>query len=288
MARSVLAAGCCLLAVALSACATAGGAFRLPSGPWVAEADAAGAYDEALAPCRGVTSVTAEIAVRGRAGGTKVRGRLIAGLERGGSMRLEAPAPFGAPVFVLAARANRATLWLPRAKQVVRDAPVDDVLEALTGLRRSSDDVLGLVAGCPPETVRDGTGAVGRRNGEGWLEVDLGGGATAYLRHDTRRWRLVAARGVSPAGGEAWFVSYAGYFAGLPRTITVRQDDSGSGRAGAVTELTFTVSQPEVNVPIDAAAFDLVLPPGVELLSIDDLRQAGPLADRGEAGRDGR
>ena len=135
------------LALGAAACATAA-TIRLPDGPWADEPSAAGAFESASAACRGVRTLTAELGVRGKAGRSKIRGRVLAGFERGGSLRLEAPAPFGAPVFILVSRANRATLLLPRDRRILRDVAVDDVLDAITGLRRSSDDVLALLAGC--------------------------------------------------------------------------------------------------------------------------------------------
>ena len=70
----------------------------------------------------------------GRAGGERVRGRILAGLEAGGAVRLEAVAPFGAPFFILAGRNERATLVLPRERRVFQDTGVAEVLERLTGL----------------------------------------------------------------------------------------------------------------------------------------------------------
>jgi len=277
--------GCALLALAASACAAAG-AFRVPAGPWTPDATAAAAFDEAVAACRSVRSLTAEISVRGRAGGMKVRGRVIAGFQRGGSLRLEAPAPFGAPIFVLAARRDRGTLWMPRAKQVLRDAAVEDVLEALTGLRRSSDEVLSLLCGCPPEAARAGAG--GRRHAAGWLEIGLGDGILAYLRQERGAWRFVAARSGGAGGTGAWSVSYSGFASRLPAAVSIRQEARSDGQLGPVADLTFVVSAPDVNAPIDDAAFDLAVPRGAQPVTIEDLRQAGPLADRGRGERSGR
>ena len=93
--------------------------------------------------------MTAEVAVRGQVGGSRLRGRVLAGFERGGALRLEAPAPFGAPDL----RADRAGEprhpWLPRDRRILRDAPVADLLEAIAGLRRSGDDLAGPAVGLP-------------------------------------------------------------------------------------------------------------------------------------------
>jgi hypothetical protein len=73
-------------------------------------------------------------------------------------------------------------------------------------------------------------------------------------------------------------VSYAAFASGFPAAVTIRQEaDSGA----AETALTFQVSQLETNVPIDPRAFDLIIPPDTQPLTLDELRQTGPLADRG-------
>ena len=263
------------LALGAAACATAA-TIRLPGGPWADEPSAAGAFESASAACRGVRTLTAELGVRGKAGRSKIRGRVLAGFERGGSLRLEAPAPFGAPVFILVSRANRATLLLPRDRRILRDVAVDDVLDAITGLRRSSDDVLALLAGClAADAASAGTG---QRSSGSWLRVGLTGGVTAFLASDGGRWRVAAGQGGAGAAGSAWTVSYAAFASGFPGAVTIRQE-AGSGEAE--TALTFQVSQLETNVPIDPRAFDVIIPPDTQPLTLDELRQTGPLADRG-------
>jgi hypothetical protein len=267
----------CSLALGAAACATAP-AIRLPEGPWSPDALAAEAYRSASAACGGVRTLTAEIAVRGSAGPSKVRGRVLAGFERGGALRLEAPAPFGAPIFILVSRANRATLWLPRDRRVLRDAPVEDVLDAITGLPRSSDDLLALVAGC---LTADSTAAgPGESSPGGWMMVELAGGARAFLARDGGAWRIAAGRRDAGAGRGSWSVSYAGFSSAFPSVITVRGERADGNPAGA-TALTLQVSQLETNVPIDARAFDVAVPADAQPLTLQELRQSGPLADRG-------
>jgi hypothetical protein len=268
----------CALALAASACA-AGAAFRVPEGPWIPDPSAPEAFAAASAPCRGVRTMTAELAVRGRAGAAKIRGRVIAGFERGGALRLEAPAPFGAPIFILVARSERATLWLPRQRQVLRDAPVEDVLDALTGLRRSSDDVLALLSGCLTNAASPA--AAGRRNSRGWLTVDLGDATSAFLRRDGAAWRVIAGRRDGSGPGGSWSVSYEDFASRFPGTIRVWQAPAAADASLAATSLILQVSQVEANVPIVPAAFELAVPPDSAPITIDDLRQSGPLADRG-------
>ena len=222
-------------------------------------------------------TLTAEIAVRGQAGPARIRGRVLAGFERGGALRLEAPAPFGAPIFILVSRANRATLWLPRDRRVLRDAPVENVLDAITGLPRSSDDVLALVSGCLSSDITPA--GPGQGGPGGWMMMNLAGGLQAFLARDGAGWRIAAGRRDAGPGGAAWSVSYAGFTSGFPGVVTIRQEPARG--SSAATALTFQVSQLEANVPIDARAFDVVVPSDAQPLTLDELRQSGPLADRG-------
>jgi len=271
-------ASLCVLALGAAACATAATTIRLPEGPWAPDPTAAEAFQSAAAGCQGVRTLTAEIAVRGKAGQARIRGRVLAGFERGGSLRLEAPAPFGAPMFILVSRANRATLLLPRDRRVLRDVPVEEVLGAITGLRRSSDDVLALVSGCLSADIAP----AGRGEGSpsGWMKVPLSGGITAFLARDGAAWRIAAGQREAGSGGAAWSVAYAGFASGFPGAVTIRQEPAGG--SPAATALTFSVSQFEANVPIDARAFDVVVPADAQPLTLDELRKSGPLADRGD------
>ena len=266
----------CVLALGAGACATAA-TIRLPGGPWAPDPLAAAAFQSAAARCQGVRTLTAELAVRGKAGRARIRGRVLAGFERGGSLRLEAPAPFGAPIFILVSRANRATLLLPRDRRVLRDVPVEDVLGAITGLPRSSDDVLALVSGCLSAGIAPADG--GHSSPGGWMRMALTGGITAFLARDGDAWRIAAGQRDAGPGGAPWSVAYDGFASGFPGAVTIRQEPAGGGPS--VTALTFQISQLETNVPIDARAFDVVLPADVQPLTLDELRQSGPLADKG-------
>ena len=90
----------------------------LPSGGGAAFPDAAAAYAEATSQCRGVRTLSAELALSGRAGRQKLRGRILGGFAEPGHVRLEAPAPFGRPVFTLVVRDGTATLVLNRDRRV--------------------------------------------------------------------------------------------------------------------------------------------------------------------------
>lgn len=252
-----LAAGS-LLAI-VSACAPSRPA--LPSGPGVPFPGFPAAYDEAVRDCRGARSLVAELGLSGRAGGTRLRGRINAGVAAPSDLRLEGVA-FGRPVFILAARNGRATLLLPREGRVVRDAPPDAIMEALTGVALTPPELLAAVAGCG---LGAGTPASGRAFGRDWAAVE-GGATNTYLRRVEGRWRVGAA-----VRGELTIV-YADFTGGLPATVHVR--------AGGVADITLRVSQLEINTPIDARAFEVEVPPDAAPLTIEELRRAGPLGEK--------
>ena len=71
-----------LLALSLVCAACGPPLLRLPSGPGVIAADGREILDAATAACRPLSAVSLEIAVSGSIAGSRVRGRLLAGLTR--------------------------------------------------------------------------------------------------------------------------------------------------------------------------------------------------------------
>lgn len=271
VARIAMAAAA-LVAVVASACAPP--RVRLPQGPWSPAPEALSLFAESSRACASVRTLTAEVAVSGRAG-NRVRGRLIAGLDRSGSIRLEAPAPFGAPVFILAARDERATLYFPRDERVLRDASVADVLDALAGIRRPAADLHALLTGC---LVADRHPSNGQRADGGWAQIDLGGDVSAFLRERDGRWVVAGGRQGPAAADTAWSVEYSDMAGGFPHTVRFV---SGASLETPVAALMFRLSQIQTNVPIEDAAFEMTVPRDAVSLSLDELRRLGPLADRG-------
>jgi outer membrane biogenesis lipoprotein LolB len=248
----------------LSACAPR--RVALPQDAGAPMADAAAVHAEASATCRGLRTFTAELGLSGQVGENRVRGRVIAGFERPGSMRLEGVAPFGPSAFILAARPGAAVLLLPRDERVVRDTEASTVLGALTGVPLSPADLLAALTGCVvPEPVV----AAGRLHDKGWASLDLGNGATMYLRRVGGRWQPRAAR------RPAWDIEYDLWEGGLPRAVRLRS-------TGASTPVTLSVgvSQVETNVDIMESAFTLAVLPGTGVLTVEELRRVGPLRDR--------
>jgi len=253
-------------AVLLLAVACAPGRPALPTGAGQPFADAPAALDAATSVCRGVRTWTAEMSLSGQSGRQKLRGRLIAGLAPA-ALYLEAVAPFGRPIFRLAARDGRATLLLPRDGRVLRDAAPADVVEALTGVALDPDQLRALVSGCvAPAPVASG----GRTYPGGWLAVDLGAGATAFLKRRDGGWRIEAGR-LSDLT-----VEYRDALNGLPRRLRLRSEPG----AVADVDLTLDVSQIEVNVAVPDRTFVIEGAADAVPMTLEELRAAGPLGDK--------
>src|SRR4051812_26727181 len=177
------------LTLLLSGCAAK--RLALPTDPGSPLPDFAQIHENVSAACRGARSVTAELALAGRAGSQRLRGRVVSGFERPASMRLEGVAPFGQPVFVLVARGGEATLLLPRDEHVVRGARPEEILGALTGVALAPADLQAVLTGCVMPAPKATAGRVHRN---GWASIDLDGGAAVYLQRDASGWRVRAAR----------------------------------------------------------------------------------------------
>jgi len=248
----------------LSACAPR--VVTFPQDAGAPMADAAAVYAEVSAGCRGVRTFTAALGLSGQVGDARVRGRVIAGFARPGSMRLDGVAPFGPPAFILAARPGAAVLLLPRDERVVRDPDARSVLGALTGVPLSPADLLAALTGC---VVPDAAAGTGRIHDNGLATIDLGNGATMLLRRVDGRWQPRAAR------RPLWDIEYDLWQGGLPRAVRLRS----TGESVPVT-LSVTVSEIEANIDLPDSAFTLDVPAGTTELSLEALRQAGPLRER--------
>lgn len=249
--------------VLLLSAACAGRLAALPTGPGTPYPDFAAALDQATSACRGVRTITAAMALSGRAGTTKLRGRIDAGFERPASMRLEAPAPFGRPVFVLVAKDGDATLVLYRDGRVLRGAPPQAIVEALAGVALTPDEMRAAVSGC-------GLGAIepteGRAYDGGWVAL-AAADATAWLRRIDDAWRMAAmARGPLE-------IRYGDYSSGRPSTVRIRT--TADGTAGA--DLTLRLSQVDINTTLHPETFDVEVPADAAPLTLEELRRAGPL-----------
>lgn len=252
-----------LTALVATACAPGRPAIHLPSGPGAPLPDPAAIWDSVAAPCRGVRSMEFMLSVGGQADGARMRRTRMRGAVEGGALRLEALAPFGAPVFILVAPAGDrgATLLLPRDRRVIRDARAGDLLDALAGLDLDPADVHALLTGC----LAPGAPAVAARGyGGDWTAIDLEGGATAFVR--------------DPGGGavvtagqrNGLTVAYRDHVRGLPRGFRIVAP-AGPGTGGD-TDLDAVLSRVSINTPLDPAVFTVDVPPALLPMTIEELR----------------
>ena len=186
-------------------------------------------------------------------------------------MHLEGVAPFGGPVFILAARGGSATLLLTREDRIIRNAQPEAILGALTGVALDPADLLAIFTGC----VVPGPRAIaGRLHSGGLASIDVESAdqgtqrrtATVYLRRTGSQWQLRAAK------RDGWQIEYTpgpGAFPQSVRLISTNPDV----RVG----LTAALSQFETNQNIDPKAFTVEEPKNVMPLTVEELRQAGPL-----------
>ena len=235
----------------------------LPTGTGDPFPDYAAAYGQATAACRSVKTITVSLALSGRAATTKLRGRIDGGFAEPARLRLEGIAPFGKPVFILVADGRRSTLVLPREDRVLRDAPPDQIVDALAGVALGPDTLRTVISGCG---LSAGQPIEGRTFPNGWTAVSLGQG-TMYLRRSAGAWEVAA----STSG--ALTVLYADYASGRPATIRVRTDAPGRPSA----DLTLRLSDVDINTTLDPKTFEVDLPARPVPLTLDELRRAGPL-----------
>jgi hypothetical protein len=252
---------CCALA-ALAACGPR--RIELPAGDGSPFPGAAEAYQQATGECRNARTIQATLRLSGRAGSTNIRGTVDAGFEAPASVRLEGRHPLGRPVFILVAGGGPSTLYLPRDDRVLRGAETSAIVEALVGLRLDAGELRAIVAGC-------GLGAAdpvqGRTYPGGWAAVDTAGGTT-YLRQIDGRWRIAA------AARPPLVVQYGGFVLGRAGTLRLQ----ASGATGA--DLTVRLSDVNINVALHPDTFAVDVPSSAVPLTLDELREAGPLGER--------
>jgi outer membrane lipoprotein-sorting protein len=243
----------------------------LPAGGAPA-ADAADTLAEAARACRAVRTLTAEVAVSGKVSGQRLRGKLTVGVERPASARIEAVAPFGAPLFIFVATGEESTLLLPRDDRVLEHGAPDRVLDAAAGVPLGAADLRAALTGCLPDPEPGPLVPAG----DDWRVARAANGDEAYLHRDAsaRTWRLVAATRRT-RDGRGWRAEYRDPVDGLPRSIRLTSLDTG-GRAGEAFDLTLALSQVDTNVTLDAAAFRVQIPASARPISLEELRHARP------------
>jgi hypothetical protein len=241
--------------------------MTLPSGTGVPSADAARALEQATAACSRVSTISAEVGVSGSVGGRRLRGRLLAGLAAPASAYMEAPAPFGSPVFIFAAENGSATLLLPRDRRVLSNGDPAEILEAIAGVPLDAAELRAAMTGCTGGTTVNAADA--HAIGDEWRVVP--GERQLYIRRSRPAdpWRLVA---VVRSGAPGWRADYREFVDDLPRSIRLTSLEARR------FDLRLELSQVEINVPLEASTFRIAIPAGTQPLTLDELRAGGPLA----------
>ena len=257
--------------IALASCASLPKPITLPSDTGTPFADFAAVHSQLSSACTGVRTLTMEIGLSGRAAGEPLRGRVLAGFERPSSMHLEGVAPLGGPVFVLAARGGAASLLLTREERIVRNAPPEAILGALTGVALDPADLQAVFTGCVVPAPR-ATG--GRLHSGGLASIDVESAdqgsqrrtATLFLSRNGSQWQLRAAR------RDRWQFDYTSGTGTFPQSVKLI-----SLNPDIQVGLTAALSQVETNQAIDPEAFVVQEPKNVMPMTLEELRQAGPL-----------
>lgn len=242
--------------------------LALPTGAGVPLADVADAEQAARASCQSHPAVTADLRLSGRIDGERVRGTLQVGVT-GDTMRLEGLAPFGAPVFVLAARPGQAVLLLPRESAVARGDSAANLLDAVVGVALTPADLLAVVSGCG---LADWKVRGGASYDESWTRVDLEGDRRLWIR----RLGADGASAIVAAEDARWRVEYTRRDAGWPTAIRLLQRAPGPVRTDAV----FALDAPESLPALPEGALDVDVPAGAREVSLTDLRGRRSLTER--------
>lgn len=242
--------------------------MKLPSGPGTPASDARDALADATSACRAVGTITAEIAVSGSVGGQRLRARITAGLAPPASARLEAVAPFGAPIFIFAAVNDEATLLLPRDNRVLEHGRSDAVLEAVAGVPLGAAGLREALTGCASLNV---DAARATQAGSDWRIVP-DGSTDVYLHREgpAGHWRLVATAHHGAPGGD-WRAEYSAFQPnGLPQTVRF------TSRPGDRFDLRLVLSQVDINTTLGADVFRVQVPPTAVPITLDELKHARP------------
>jgi hypothetical protein len=245
--------------------------MKLPEGPGAPASDISTAFDQATSTCRGVSSLTAEINVSGSIAGERMRARLVTGVAKPASARLEAYA-FGQPVFIFVATDPEGTLLLTRDQRLLEHERPSQILEAIAGVPLDAAELREALLGCSTIASPEG-----RSLGDDWRLV-ASQSSDIYLHRDSRSgpWHVVAAVHHAPSQ-PAWRAEYKDFSGNLPRDVRFVSRDSSR------FDLRLQLSQVELNPDLASAAFQVNVPSGAQRITLDELRRQGPLGAFGSS-----
>lgn len=237
--------------------------IAFPTGVVTPNADAAAIWQTTTAACRAATNYSAEIVIDGRVGTEKLRRVTLQGaMTRDGRIRLIAVAPIGGPIFILAGRADRATLTLPRDHRVLT-APVADIVNALIGLTFAPADWVDVLSAC----VASGQASGGQLGADTVIAV---GNARALLRKVGADWRVLAGERSDAV------IEYRKYLGTWPSLASIN-----SGASAAVSlSINLEIGQIFVNNELSDKTFMLDVPADFTPMTLAELRAIGPLGER--------
>jgi hypothetical protein len=261
--RSLGPAGCLIAALASVSAGCASRHFVPPVSAPAPFPEGAAAWDEATRVCRETSTLAGELRVSGRIGGQRVPTIVIgAAVEGAGNIALDARYA-GASVFVLRGTHDHATLVLTERREIVTGR-AEEILDALVGVPLGPARLLAILTGC----VTSRREVTRSERVEAFARVGTDD-ATVYLTRTENHWRVRA------GAFEGFVVDYRAFGADLPRRLAVR---SVAGRAPAV-DLAIELAAYETT-PRDPVVFRPVVPEGAAIISLDQLRDAGPLGRR--------
>lgn len=253
------------LVAAAASCAPAP-RIAFPAGPIAPTPAAIAIWEKTTDACRAAATYSAEIVINGRVGATKLRSaKLNSAFTRDGRIRLEAVAPIGAPIFILAGRADRATLTLPHDHRVLV-APVADIVNALIGLKFAPADWVDVLSGCvgAPDPARVTGGQTGAD-----IVVSHMVDWRALLRRLGADWRVIAGERLDAT------IEYGAYDGTWPSRARV---DSAAAAVVPIS-INLQITQIFVNSALPDETFTLEVPSDFQPMTLAELRAIGPLGE---------
>lgn len=247
--------------------------FVPPSGPGIPAPDAAGLWESASRTCRATSSFLGSLRISGSVGGDRLPTTIV--IDTGATssaLDLEAHAA-GRSVFRLVGTTDEATIYLDDGHRFAKASP-EALTEALVGVKLGPARWLALLTGC---LVAPADFVSAERYGPE-LAVTTAGGRVFLDPVDTG-WRAV--HGVF----DGLIVTYEQFSAaassaaspGLPLTWRLT---SAPGRDPSVA-LAVRVASGTAGASVPATAFRLTLPNDAVPMTLDELRESGPLRKKG-------